>query len=953
MNAPHAYLAAATLDDAHDVARRTSARKPAAALTLHDRLSRLTYEEACRLLGPRGATLIGRSLPSVIGRVEPIALDATRVVVSIPRVDADDAVVTIALTDDGARRLRWRCSACTFPCAHAGAVFTIMLEDKMALGLAAPPPYPDDGPGDPVDRALAARLERARTEPLTVRAASADTPWTDYTVTSAASGQTYRVALRGESRGDSYCSCPDFRANTLGTCKHVLHLLDHVRARFSPAARRARPLRSHVAVHLRHGDELELRVATPPALPLAVRDALAPVLDRAITDVADLARRLGVVERLGQPVTVYPDAGEHIARAAFRRQVAPLVTAIRADPAGHPLRRELLRAELLPYQLDGIAFAVGAGRAVLADDMGLGKTIQAIGVAELLAREAGIAKVLVVCPASVKAQWCGEVQRFSTRTCQVVLGGAAVRADQYASDTFFSICNYEQVLRDLRLIERAPWDLIVLDEGQRIKNWQARTTAAVKRLRSRFALVLSGTPLENRLDELFSVIEVVDERCLGPAFRFFDRHRVIDDEGRFHGYQRLDELRARLAPVLLRRTRAAVAQELPPCTTEIVRVAPTAEQLQIHDANMNVVAQIARRPYLTEMDLLRLRKALLMCRMVANSTFLVDKRGPASSSKLPAVVELLVRASAAGRKLVVFSEWTTMLDLIEDGLRSHGLRWVRLDGAVAQRRRQQLVDRFQRDPACPIFLTTNAGSTGLNLQAADTVVNVDLPWNPAILAQRIGRAHRLGQRRPVHAYVLVSTGTIEDRLLATLSAKHALARATLDPDSTIDALAVPGAMDDLRRRLEVLVGARPIAPVDERAQRRATAAVHAAAADRRQRVAAASADLATAAARLLGELRPAAVLADASPRPALHAAPPFDSLLPAAPPFDGLLPARLGDAAPAAPAHPAAAGDPGLAITPHDRVILTQLAGLLAAVLDRAPPTSAPPPDASSGPERH
>src|SRR5678816_2639915 len=133
------------------------------------------------------------------------------------------------------------------------------------------------------------------------------------------------------------------------------------------------------------------------------------------------------------------------------------------------------------------------------------------------------------------------------------------RAAQYAGDTFFSICNYEQVLRDLRAIERAGWDLIVLDEGQRIKNWEAKTSDVIKGLRSRFALVLSGTPLENRLDELYSVVEFIDDRRLGPAFRFFEHHRVTDDKGKVLGYQRLAELRARLAPILLRRTRAAVA----------------------------------------------------------------------------------------------------------------------------------------------------------------------------------------------------------------------------------------------------------------------------------------------------------------------------------------------------------------------------------------------------------
>ena len=568
-------------------------------------------------------------------------------------------------------------------------------------------------------------------------------------------------------------------------------------------------------MHLRYGTELELRVCTPAKLPAAAAAILAPALGRAISDVPDLVRRIAKLERAGYAVTIYPDAEEYIQSQLFRDRIESRVAEIRADPTAHPLRRDLLRVELLPYQLDGIAFAVGARRAVIADDMGLGKTIQAIGVAELLAREAEVKKVLIVCPASVKAQWRAEVDRFSERSCQVVLGTMPERAAQYTNDAFFSICNYEQVLRDLRAIERVEWDLIVLDEGQRIKNWEAKTTNTLKRLRSRFALVLSGTPLENRLDELYSVVEFIDDRRLGPAFRFFDRHRMVDDGGKVIGYQHLDELRARLRPVLLRRTREQVAQQLPPRTTEIVRVAPTDQQLEIHDGSMRIVAQIVRKKYLTEMDLLRLRKALLCCRMAADSTYLVDKRNPAHSSKLVELEALLVRLCAEGRKIVLFSEWTTMLDLIEKQLRTHKLPWVRLDGSVPQRKRQELVHEFQHDPSCRLFLTTNAGSTGLNLQAADTVVNVDLPWNPAVLEQRIGRAHRMGQKRPVHAYVLVTTNTIEESLLATLASKRELALAALDPDSDVSRVELAGSMDDLKRRLELLLGAKPEAPVRE------------------------------------------------------------------------------------------------------------------------------------------
>jgi len=411
------------------------------------------------------------------------------------------------------------------------------------------------------------------------------------------------------------------------------------------------------------------------------------------------------------------------------------------------------------------------------------------------------------------------------------------------------------VLRDILPIERVKWDLIILDEGQRIKNWEAKTTQTIKSLRSPFALVLSGTPLENRLDDLFSVVEFIDDRRLGPAFRFFNRHRVTDEKGKVLGYKDLDLLRERLKPVLLRRTRSAVIKDLPPRTTEIVRVAPTDEQAEIDAAQMHIVSTIVGKKYISEMDLLRLQKALLLARMNADSTFLVDKHPPGFSSKLERLEELLEELAAEqDRKIVLFSEWTTTLGLIEPQMKRLKLDYVRLDGSVPQKKRQQLVHQFQRDPKCRAFLATNAGSTGLNLQAANTVINVDLPWNPAVLEQRIGRAHRMGQKNPVQIYLLVTECTIEEKLLATLSAKHDLALAALDMESDVKEVELASGVEELKRRLEVLFGAKAHAPTDETERRRQQQEAEQLA--RRARVAEAGGQLLAAAFTFLSEMIP-------------------------------------------------------------------------------------------------
>jgi superfamily II DNA or RNA helicase len=823
-----------------------------------DRLAHASYRDVKRWLGDETDLLLREGGKFEIDIAEQVSLEAERLVLRLPEAE-------VVLRPDPARpkEVAWECSRCRgHACAHVGAAFVLVLEEKMTLGLSKPPPerVPVESLSEAEleQAALVARQEKAETEQMTVKAAVSGQVWTDYAVSNRASGRTYRVALRGLERGVSFCSCPDFRTNTLGTCKHILKVQAWAAKNFSAKALRTPYRPGGFAVYLRYGRETELRLLTPEPLPAGVGPIARPLAGRALSDVHGLLSAVSQLERGGQRVTVYPDAEEYIQQWLYRDRIAVRVADIRRDPATHPLRQGLLKAELLPYQLDGIAFAVGAGRAVLADDMGLGKTIQGVGVAELLAREAGISRVLVICPVSLKSQWRSEIQRFSSRSCQLVAGTAAERATQYGDEVFFTLVNYEQVMRDIPTIERTRWDLIILDEGQRIKNWEAKTTRIVKGLRSPFALVLTGTPLENRLEELYSVVSFIDERRLGPAFRFLNTFRIADERGKVLGYKNLDTLRALIKPILLRRTRQMVMRDLPLRSTEIMRITPTKEQLEVHGGHMLTVASIVRKAFLTEMDLLRLQRALLMCRMCANGTFLVDKLYPGHSTKLEHLRGLLPELAAeAGRKVILFSEWTSMLDVIEPILEEGQIGYVRLDGKVPQKQRATLVKEFQEKPECRFFITTNAGAVGLNLQAANTIVNVDLPWNPAVLEQRISRAHRMGQQRPVQVYLLVTEDTLEENLLGTLSAKHELALAALDPATDVTRVDLQGGMEELKRRLEVLLGQKPAAAKDLAGRERVVAETQALA-ERRERLAAAGGQLLSAAFAFMGELLPKA-----------------------------------------------------------------------------------------------
>ncbi|HWD99173.1 MAG TPA: DEAD/DEAH box helicase, partial [Bryobacteraceae bacterium] len=444
----------------------------------------------------------------------------------------------------------------------------------------------------------------------------------------------------------------------------------------------------------------------------------------------------------------------------------------------------VLKTTLLPYQTEGVLFAACRGRVVLADDMGLGKTVQALAATELLRRRKGIGRVLVIAPASVKYQWKTEIEKFTEQPAQVIDGLLPRRKELYASPAFFTLTSYELILKDIRYIYELKPDLIILDEAQRIRNWTTATARTIKQLKSRYAFVLTGTPLENKLEELFSVVEFVDGRRLGPAFRFLHEHRMEDEKGRLLGYRGLDRIHAQLAPILLRRTRAEVLKQLPERTDQVFRAPMTPEQAEPYYEQSDILAQLMRKwerqGWLSEIDQKRILCCIQNMRMLCNSTFLFDKQTH-HSPKLREFREIISELTVEeNRKVVVFSEYERMTYLAGEELRKLKIGFVSLHGGVPSRQRGALIEKFRNDSECKVFLSTDAGGVGLNLQTASAVINFEPPWNPARLEQRIGRVHRLGQSRPVHVIHMLTSGSIEERVWETLRLKKSLFAGVFD-----------------------------------------------------------------------------------------------------------------------------------------------------------------------------
>jgi superfamily II DNA or RNA helicase len=613
--------------------------------------------------------------------------------------------------------------------------------------------------------------------------------FSEFQVTNPQSHNSYRVHIRGSSPGDNHCSCPDFATNTLGTCKHIEFTLAKLeRKRGGKAALRAGFQPPYSEVYLHYGARREVRFRPGAACPVELARIAAHhfgsdsvLLPEAF---ATFETFLAEVENFEHELRCHDDVRAFVAEVRDAEHRKQRVAEVFPKGIRSTAFKDLLREPLYDYQREGVLFAARAGRCLIGDEMGLGKTLQAIGTAEVMARLLGVERALIVCPTSLKHQWQREIERFSARPVQVINGLRGRRERLFPGPSFFKITNYDTVHRDLDLIEAWAPDLVILDEAQRIKNWTTRTARSVKRISSPYALVLTGTPLENRLEELISIVQFVDRFRMGPTFRLLHEHQLRDEVGKVTGYRDLDRLGKTLEPILVRRHKEEVLDQLPERIDSNIFVPMTEHQMKHHQEGMEIVARIVQKwrryRFLSEADRQRLMVALQRMRMSCDNSYLVDHQNDQGVKADEAVTLIDEMFEQPGTKAVVFSQWVRMHELLQRRLKGRGWRHVLFHGGVPGGKRKELIDRFREDPQCRVFLATDAGGVGLNLQHAAVVINMDLPWNPAVLEQRIGRVHRLGQRQPVRVVNFVAQGTIEEGMLSVLKFKKSLFAGVLD-----------------------------------------------------------------------------------------------------------------------------------------------------------------------------
>ncbi|MEC4748769.1 SNF2-related protein [Methylomicrobium sp. Wu6] len=748
------------------------------------------------------------------------ALDVQGDVLTAQVEDADfNAPYWVELTQRGENDLAVACD-CAEPgvCKHAIAALYSYAEQ---FGFAD-----EELLGGAVDEAILERVKKGRNE-VNVKLLSGNPGFGIWQATSIISAtytkKSYQVHIRSLDQRMNYCTCPDLATNRLGTCKHIEAVLHQARKR---------------------PDYQQLKAAGSPVsfVYLAWESATRPVLrlykkPQVEADLAVLLAEYFSVDGVFNgrvPEDFFRFSAQVLGREDFllgddatqyvHQCAEDAAQAIRA----HQISQEILRAHgvltgikarLFPYQTEGVAFLASRGRALLADDMGLGKTLQAIAAASWLTDNAGVRKILVVCPASLKHQWAREIEKFTGHPVQIVQGAADGRTVQYRADALFFIVNYELTVRDLSVInETLKPDLVILDEAQRIKNWRTKLASTVKLIPSRYVFVLSGTPLENRLEDLYSLLQVVDARVLGPLWLCLLEFHVTDERGKVIGYRNLSELRRRIAPVMLRRNRSLVNDQLPERTEVRLDIPLDDKQKGLHDSALSAagnLAQIAKRRPLTPGEQNRLMSALQQARMACDAAGLVDKttQGSPKLDELARLLEDLCLQS--DRKAVIFSQWALMTEMVETLVKGMGLGCVRLHGGVPSARRGELMDKFLNDVAVQVFISTDAGATGLNLQAATVLINLDMPWNPALLDQRIARIHRLGQKQNVQIFLLLAEDSYEQHVARLVQGKRDLFVNVVSPEASEDVVGVPQKL--LQTLIDDLAGGEAAAVTSEQA----------------------------------------------------------------------------------------------------------------------------------------
>ncbi len=636
-----------------------------------------------------------------------------------------------------------------------------------------------------IQRVLEERLDRAKK--ANYKVVLSDNLFGEHTLINE-KGKSYQVTLKDFEAKTGYINNIDWKTNKLGTTKHILYLFNYLEDNPTKTKQLNKTF-PFIEIYTDPLNDYKISWFFPEKL----HDDEQRLLN------SYFGTKKCIEHSKSAPFFSFLQKSKDFDRIKIREEVYEKIESYYEKSELNQLEQQIvldfspINATLYPYQKEGIQFSVFKKGVIIADEMGLGKTIQSIAAAILKKELFDFKKTLVICPASVKHQWKNEILKFSNEKAKVIEGLPEVRANEYCTNSdFFHIINYETVLRDLSEINKSGYDFVILDEAQKIKNYETKTAIAIKSIQKKHALVITGTPLENKLLDIYSIVQFLDQKLLTPQWEFSYQYCIFDNQhkNKIHGYYNLKNLQKRLSSILIRRKKKEVFDQLPNVVQKNVYVELSEEQAAMHANFSTGIAKILGKKFKTTYDWQKLMLLLTNMRMVCDSTYLIDKHthhSPKLAELRDILIERLGIKQNNNRKVIIFSEWVTMLNLIGDLLKKEGLTYTMLTGKVPVKKRQLLIEEFENNDDCKIFLSSESGGAGLNLQVADTVINFEIPWNPAKKNQRIGRIDRIGQQKQkLHVFNLLSQNSIEMKIATGLLLKQNLFDGVLNEGSLTD-----------------------------------------------------------------------------------------------------------------------------------------------------------------------
>lgn len=610
-------------------------------------------------------------------------------------------------------------------------------------------------------------------------------------------GILYNLTFRDIERKHGYCSCPDYKTNKLGTCKHLIYAFNKF-LKTKDSWQENLPKYPFIEIFLNPFRDYKISWFYPDKIVGEVAELFYRYFGNKNFIEDDQAENLiGLFNNIDKhkQILVRPEVYEKVEKISVMNTLKRLEETTPPDISS-------LGIKLLQFQKEGVAFATYKKGSIIADELGLGNMLQAIATAILKKEIFGFTKTLIICPAILKGQWKKEIELNTQVGAVIVEGNNEERERKYLSeDEYFKIISYETLMRDKGILTSLPVDFLIIDEAQRIRNYASRTYSVIKSIPRKHALVLTGTPIESELIDLYSIVLFVDSELLSPLWEFSYQHCYFDSQSKnsIVGYYNLSELKEKLSAVLIRRERKEVIKQLPNISQINVPVKLAVYQKKLHIKFAREILKLYHGKIISSFDMQKSLLLIKKMRMLSDSTFLVDDATNISPKldELKHILNYKLHIKKNMRKVLIYTEWDKMLNIISRMLRLNKIKYIEASEKLDTKDQKKAFKQFADDDQYRVFLCTESVGPNISLSSVDTIINMEVPRSSKQKNLRLGSIEELGKRKNNLTIInLIAEHSIEAKMTEGAELEEELVNKLLHPGKNDSVLELSGMMQE-------------------------------------------------------------------------------------------------------------------------------------------------------------